>query len=71
MPRSTDIEFPGALKPSVAQKWIVEQLALGPTPHVSRLAKGMGQRIEAGDRSMNWLEGEIVEDFRRSAFSDL
>ena len=41
---------------SVPQKWIVEKLAMGSVPYVSRLAKEMGQRIAAGDRAMKRLD---------------
>jgi REP element-mobilizing transposase RayT len=45
---------------SVPQKWIVNQLAMGSAPYVSRLAKEMGERIAAGDRAMKRLKKAIV-----------
>ena len=45
---------------SVPQKWIVEQLAMGSAPYVSRLAKEMGQRIAGGDRTMKRLKKTIL-----------
>ncbi len=45
---------------SVPQKWIVDQLAMGSAPYVSRLAKEMGERIAAGDRAMKRLKKAIV-----------
>ena len=45
---------------SVPQKWIVEKLAMGSAPYVSRLAKEMGQRIAKGDRAMKRLKKAIA-----------
>ena len=45
---------------SVPQKWIVEKLAMGSAPYVSRLAKEMAQRIVAGDRSKRRLKKTII-----------
>ena len=45
---------------SVPQKWIVEKLAMGSAPYVSRLAKEMGQRIAAGDRVMKRLKKATI-----------
>ena len=48
---------------SVPQKWIVEKLAMGSAPYVSRLAKEMGQRIAGGDRPMKRMKKAIVAKF--------
>ena len=48
---------------SVPQKWIVEKLAMGSAPYVSRLAKEMGQRIAGGDRAMKRMKKAIVARF--------
>lgn len=45
---------------SVPQKWIVEELAMGSPPYVSRLAKSMGERIAKGDRVMARLKRMII-----------
>ena len=45
---------------SVPQKWIVEKLAMGSAPYVSRLAKEMGQRIAKGARAMKRVKKAIV-----------
>ena len=45
---------------SVPQKWIVENLAMGSAPYVSRLAKEMGRRITTGDRPMRRLKKIII-----------
>jgi hypothetical protein len=45
---------------SVPQKWIVEKLAMGSAPYVSRLAKETGQRIAGGDRSMKRLKKSLI-----------
>ena len=45
---------------SVPQKWIVEKLAMGSAPYVSRLAKEMGQRIAGGDQAMKRMKKAIV-----------
>jgi putative transposase len=45
---------------SVPQKWIVEELAMGSSPYVSRLAKAMRERIEKGDRAMRRLKKSII-----------
>ena len=48
---------------SVPQKWIVEKLAMGSAPYVSRLAKEMGQRIAGGERAMKRMKKAIVAKF--------
>ena len=45
---------------SVPQQWIVDHLAMGSAPYVSRLAKEMAQRIVAGDRSKRRLKNTII-----------
>ena len=45
---------------SVPQKWTVDHLAMGSAPYVSRLAKEMGERIAAGDRTMKRMKKAIV-----------
>ena len=45
---------------SVPQKWIVEKLAMGSAPYVSRLAKEMGQRIAKGDRAMKRMKKAMI-----------
>jgi len=45
---------------SVPQQWIVDHLAMGSAPYVSRLAKEMAQRIVAGDRSKRRLKKTII-----------
>jgi hypothetical protein len=45
---------------SVPQQWIVDHLAMGSAPYVSRLAKEMAQRITAGDRPMRRLKKAII-----------
>jgi hypothetical protein len=52
--------FDSMERTSVPQKWIVEELAMGSAPYLSRPAKDMGQRVARGDRAMKRLKKAIV-----------
>jgi hypothetical protein len=45
---------------SVRQKWIVEELAMGTAPYVSRLAREVREKLEKGDKKTAKIKNQIA-----------